>query len=127
MTRRFLPGKDNPNYRGGSYVTVHGYRRILVGKNHPLADTKGYAYEHTLVWVSARGKIKGDKVLHHINHDKLDNRLENLELVDRKEHTQQHIALTYQTQAARSQRREQNKEHKRRSKLDLIPYDESFP
>lgn len=36
-------------------------------------------------------KLPKDYFVHHINHDKHDNRIENLELVHKSEHTRQHM------------------------------------
>lgn len=41
-------GKHPHNWKGGRTVTQHGYVLIYVSKNHPLADCRGYAYEHRL-------------------------------------------------------------------------------
>lgn len=68
-----------------------GYMRTRVGMTHPLASQTGYCLMHHLVWVSAGRPIpSGDEVLHHINGDINDNRLENLELLTRAEHNKIH-------------------------------------
>lgn len=77
---------------GGS-VSSNGYVKIRAGKHHPLADQNGYAYEHLVVWVSAgNSKPENDEILHHRNEDKTDNRLENLELMKRTDHSKMHHA-----------------------------------
>ncbi len=65
--------------------------KIRVGEDHPLADPNGYAYEHLLVWISA-GHPRPDEgeLIHHRNEDKTDNRLQNLTLVHRVEHSKTH-------------------------------------
>lgn len=74
-------------------MTKHGYIRVRVGKNHPLADPNGYAYEHLLVWVSAgHPRPPVGWLLHHANECKGDNRLSNLELLTRAEHNRRHNA-----------------------------------
>jgi hypothetical protein len=42
-------GAKNSNWRGGRVVDPRGYVLVRVGKEHPLADVRGYAYEHRLV------------------------------------------------------------------------------
>lgn len=42
-------GPKNSNWRGGRVVDPRGYVLVRVGRRHPLADVRGYAYEHRLV------------------------------------------------------------------------------
>jgi len=45
-------GQNHGRWNTGKIVSSGGYPKIRVGKEHPLADPNGYAYEHLLVWVS---------------------------------------------------------------------------
>jgi hypothetical protein len=65
-------------------ITAKGYRRIY----DPA--TKRLRMEHDLVWERAHGHIPAGFQVHHINHDKLDNRVENLELLDPLTHKRYH-------------------------------------
>lgn len=68
-------------------LSDHGYVKVRVGKEHPLADPNGYAYEHLIVWVSAGlAPPEPGFILHHRNEVKTDNRILNLELKSRSEH-----------------------------------------
>lgn len=48
-------GKENPRWKGGIYVDIHGYKKVLC-KKHPRADPYGYVFEHILVAEKALSK-----------------------------------------------------------------------
>lgn len=77
--------------------TDDGYRLVRAYK-HPIARSNGYALEHRLVAYGA-GLIGIDdpRQVHHRNHDILDNRLENLEVMT----VEEHIAATRRRTARR--------------------------
>lgn len=59
----------------GNTRLQNGYRQVMT--------SEGYRYEHRVVMEEhLNRKLGRNEIVHHINHDKLDNRLENLELVD---------------------------------------------
>lgn len=66
-----------PTPRGS--ISPFGYRRIT------CKDRKK-RFEHVIVWERHHGPVPSGMELHHINGDKLDNRIENLMLVNRLEH-----------------------------------------
>lgn len=69
-------------------IASNGYRIVYVGKNHHLADCRGYAYEHRVVIEAKIGrKLKKGEQVHHIDHNKLNNHPSNLEVTkSRKYH-----------------------------------------
>lgn len=76
-------GPDHPSWRGGRHKQ-HGYWMTWVDLGDPLASmasSTGYAPEHRLVMARSLGRpLTRRETVHHINGDKLDNRLENLQL-----------------------------------------------
>lgn len=86
-----LRGSQHYRWSTGAIVSAHGYRKLRVGIGHELADPNGYAYEHLVVWVAGAMRAPGpDEILHHRNGDRLDNRIENLELMTRAAHNALH-------------------------------------
>jgi hypothetical protein len=74
------PGPRNPNWRGGRTVASSGY--VLVRRpGHRLADVRGYVYEHRLVAEEKLGRaLRRGEQIHHLNHDRADNRPDNIEV-----------------------------------------------
>lgn len=87
---RFNSGSRNPKWNGGTRKH-EGYVQIYC-PSHPFADGCGYVYEHRLVMEQSIGRLlQPEEVVHHINHIKNDNRIENLMLFkSQSEHTAYH-------------------------------------
>lgn len=64
-----------------------------VCKEHPKATKYGYVLLHRLVAENTLSRrLTDDEVVHHKNHDTHDNRPENLEVMDKYEHSRLHGA-----------------------------------
>ena len=86
--------KGNDHYHKGYITTWAGYIKVS-RPDHPRADSKGYVHEHVLMAESAIGRyLKDNEVAHHRNGIKDDNRVENLEVMDRIKHKSIHSRKT---------------------------------
>lgn len=98
-TRRYLPGHNlsdlrikrcprkglaadkNPNWKGGRTVASNGYVLVKIPQ-HPLADSRGYVYEHRLVAEKKLGRpLLPGEIVHHLDGNKQNNSEENIEVV----------------------------------------------
>lgn len=88
------PRKKSParSCRGGStYTTPAGYV-VEYCPDHPNASAAGTVLQHRLVMECLLGRLlESREVVHHRNHTRTDNRAENLELLDRREHALLHV------------------------------------
>ena len=81
-------GPQNPNWKGGRVVEPRGYVLIRVGVGHPLADVRGYAYEHRLK-AAKTTDVRGLHV-HHEDENTSNNDDHNLEPMTPAEHRRRH-------------------------------------
>lgn len=87
MNKRKLTGPKNHNFKTGKTISPHGYVVLcskMWGKNHTR-------YEHRVVMENHLGRsLLRNEIVHHKNGNKLDNRIENLELHSRASHNRKH-------------------------------------
>lgn len=82
-------GSDSPKWKGG--IKNHGGYKLIHMPDHPRADHTGYVREHVLVMCKHLNRILDtNEIVHHINGIKDDNRLENLIVMTRADHTSEH-------------------------------------
>lgn len=73
-------GEKHPMWKGGRLIHSNGYV-LIYNPTHPHAKSGTYVYEHRLIMENEIGRyLLPSERVHHINHDKQDNRIENLQL-----------------------------------------------
>jgi hypothetical protein len=67
-----------------------GYWRIF-SPDYPKATKNGYILEHRLIMEKHLGRyLKENEIVHHKNRNQFDNRIENLEILTKREHRRKH-------------------------------------
>ncbi len=77
-------GQASPNWRGGREVTSAGYIRLWISKTERVLEHRKVMEDHL------GRKLTKSEVVHHINGNNADNRLENLELTTFSEDIRRH-------------------------------------
>ena len=71
-------------------VSKGDYNYALV-PDHPNSTDKNYVLEHRVIMENEIGRILDTfEIVHHVNGDKKDNRIENLQVMSRAEHARMH-------------------------------------
>lgn len=83
-------GEKNSRWKGGQWVSG-GYKYVYC-PSHPNSKKGGYMLEHRLIMERHIKRYLGEgEIVHHINGDKLDNRIENLKLTTQARHVGLHF------------------------------------
>lgn len=82
--------ENHPCWKGGRRVDRDGYIRVYT-PDHPWPRRGGYVLEHVLRMELHIGRrLLPGECVHHIDHDRQNNDLSNLELTKRGKHSSEH-------------------------------------
>jgi hypothetical protein len=83
-------GANSGNFKNYRRTTPKGYI-MLYKPNHPNASKHGLVMEHRFVMSNHLGRALNDEErVHHVNENKKDNRIENLQIMGHGEHSAYH-------------------------------------
>ena len=94
--RRAISERNSCNYNGmNGYGHTKPHRKgymLAYVPDHPHAHKDGYVMLHKVLMEREIGRyLNPDEVVHHINHIRDDNRIENLKLMTKHEHQSMHM------------------------------------
>lgn len=79
-----MTGENNSSWKGGRKISKHGYVHVWLSENDEfvaMKDANGYVLEHRLIMAkNLRRILEKYETVHHINGNRQDNRIENLQL-----------------------------------------------
>ena len=89
---KYWLGKKRPElYTPKEKIKHSGGYILFYNPNHPKSDIHGRVLEHRIIMERNIGRMLLDfEVVHHVNGIKDDNRIENLELMDKSTHASHH-------------------------------------
>jgi len=97
-----LKGNKNSSWKSDRKITNYGYIKIRC-LDHPFKDCDGFVFEHRLVAekyllndensieIDGKRYLKPEYDVHHLDKNRLNNNLNNLEVITKKKHCELHI------------------------------------
>jgi hypothetical protein len=93
----YVQKENHHSWKGGRHLNIHTNRLWIYKPEHPFALDK-YVVEYRLIMEDKIGRyLKFNEVVHHINGNPSDNRIENLQLMTRADHTKLHSKIKSET------------------------------
>jgi hypothetical protein len=112
----------NPNWGGGSWVSNEGRVFIRVPRSerhlHPTIRKDGYIQRYQYVWNTHHPEdpVREGDVIHHLNEDPADDRIENLEKTTQSKHARDHGFGRMHTEESRERMRQTQRVRRERER-----------
>lgn len=95
-------GEKALHWKGGR-KNNNGYIMVYA-PDHPHCDSQGYVRQHRLVVEDHLNRLlEKDEIVHHLNHKRNDNRIENLRIMTKQDHDKYHLASGVSTRFKKGQ------------------------
>lgn len=93
----FKKGQMPSGFKGFSYSIARSKGKpykLIYSPHHPYATKRKTVREHRLIMEQMLGRyLRRDEIVHHINGDTLDNRVENLQIMAKRDHDRMNVKL----------------------------------
>lgn len=90
IRKHSFKGTRNPRWKGGRNKDKNGYIYVY-SPDHPYKTANNTVFEHRLIMEGFLGRyLLPCEIVHHKNHKKNDNRINNLELMNKADHASLH-------------------------------------
>lgn len=88
-------GPQHSQWKGGRSIDGKGYYKLNINliepEYHCMCDKSGWVLEHRYIMAKALNRpLTRKDLIHHRDHDRTNNALENLELTNRSDHMRSH-------------------------------------
>jgi hypothetical protein len=92
VKRPHLSGENSASWKGGRWISSDGYWMVHIGNSNGKSKWGNYRKEHFVIAEEKIGRpLKKGEIVHHIDGDKLNNNLDNLDVLgSESEHRSTH-------------------------------------
>lgn len=98
----------------------HGYYQLCW--RNPITKTRTSVLEHRFVWQECYGPIPPGQIIHHVDHNPLNNEISNLQCVSKSQHMKIHHTK-YTPEQLKERQRQRDREYRKAHIEHKLEYD----